>query len=149
MRAVAWRTPRSVCVLSARCPCCLCVPFLLPGRCTRSHRTSLCQHAIPGERPRCTARQTFRIHTLPTPMCAVRGSRTTCSPLDCRELRQRQQGVNPCLANLLDMAWKRCSPISANARGGPHHHCGLYSTEARDSETHPQRHGSPVQIPPR
>ena len=102
------------------------------------------------ERPRCTARQTFRIRTPPTPMRAVPGSRATCSPLACLGTKvAAARCVNPCLADLLGMGWKRCCAISANARSGPHHPCGLYSTEARDSETHPRRHGSPVQMSPR
>ena len=64
--------------------------FLRPGRCARSHCTGL--------------RQALRIHTPSTPVCAVPGSRATCSPLGCRELRQRQQGVS-ILASQTSWAW--------------------------------------------
>ena len=115
------------------------------------------------ERPRCTARRTFRIHTPPTSVRAVPGSRATCSPLDCRELRQRQQGVS-ILASQTSWAWLgnadvRSAPMPvvvvaliprglySNSPGGPHHPCVLYSTEARDSETHPRDHGSRLKTP--
>ena len=163
---VSWRTPRSVCVLSARCPCCLCVQFLRPGRCTRSHRTGLCQHAFPkGET---SVHCTPDVQDTHSPNSYVRSTRIP-SHLLSPGLQGTEAAsarcVHPCLANLLGMAWKRCCAISANARsgggphhprglysnspGGPHHPCGLYSTEARDSETHPRRHGSPVQMSPR
>ena len=124
----------------------VCTLFMRPGRCTKSNRTGLCQHAFPrGETSVHFTPDVQDTHS-PNSMCAVPGSRATCSPLDCREPRQRQQGVS-ILAS--QTSWHGLAPISADARGGPHHSCGLYSTEARDSETHPKRHGSPVQMPPR
>ena len=64
-------------------PCCLCVPFLRPRRCTRSHRTGLCQHAFPkGETSVRSPSHTG--HTLPQPLRAAEpGSRATCSPPVC------------------------------------------------------------------
>ena len=86
------------------------------------------------ERPQCTARRTSGIHTPPTSVRAVPGSRATCSLLACRELKLRQQGVSILASQTSWAKASGCSPFSTNARGGPHHPCGLYSTEARDSE---------------
>ena len=87
-------------------------------------------------------------------MRAVPGSRATCSP---RTKVAAARCVNPCLANLLGKGFwlfsvqHRCPWWwwNSNTPGGSHHPCGLYSTEARDSETHPRHHGPPVQRPPR
>ena len=70
-----------MCVLSARCPLSLCALFCVRG--VARGLTALAFASTPSlrERPQCTARRTSGIHTLPTSVRAVPGSRATCSGL--------------------------------------------------------------------
>ena len=112
---VSCRTPRSVCVLSARCPSCLCVPFFLrPGHFTRSHRASLCQHAFPKGEDLGARHAGGLGHTFYQPLCA---QQQDLEPLlDCRELRSRQQGVSSLASQTSWAEAPGCSPFSTNAR---------------------------------
>ena len=57
--------------VSACCPSgvCVCVLFTRTGRCARSHRTGLCQHAFP-KGDTSVRRRRMTGHTLPQPLCA-------------------------------------------------------------------------------
>ena len=99
---VTCRTPRSACVVSARCPSCLCVSFLRTGRCARSHRTGDCQHAFPMGETSVRSPPHDRTHTPPTSVRAGPGSRATCSPPVCLGTKAASaRCVNPCLADFL------------------------------------------------
>ena len=54
--------------MSACCPWCVS-PFSRTGRCARSHRTGLCQHAFPKEETLVRRRRINWTHTSPTSAC--------------------------------------------------------------------------------
>ena len=110
-------------------------PFLRLGHCTRSHRTGLCQHAFPKGETSVHCTPDVSGYTLPQPLCAqYQDPEPLALPWPAWELKLRQQGVSILASQTSWAKASGCSPFSTNARGGPHHPCGLYSTEARDSE---------------
>ena len=73
----------------------------------------------PRERPRCIARRTLRTHTPPTSVRRRTRIPSHCSLLACLGTEVASAGgVVPTRV------------VQPNARGGPHHPLGLYSTEA-------------------
>ena len=108
-------TPRSECVLSARCPLCLCVSFLCAGRCTRSHCTGTCQHAFP-EGETSARLRSMTGHTLPN-LCALQDQdpEPLALPWSAWELRPSQQVMS---APASQTSQAKASRVQTNARSG-------------------------------